>query len=74
MAIYAMSDIHGMYGPLMRRIKQLDLDTFKSGKNTLIMLGDYINVGNNSFKVLKTLFDLQKEIQSGYQKSCDFKN
>ena len=62
MAIYAMSDIHGMYGPLMRRIKQLDLDTFKSGKNTLIMLGDYINVGNNSFKVLKTLFDLQKEI------------
>ena len=26
------------------------------------MLGDYIDVGNNSFKVLKTLFDLQKEI------------
>ena len=62
MAIYAMSDIHGMYGPLMRRIKQLDLNTFKSGKNTLIMLGDYIDVGKNSFKVLKTLFDLQKEI------------
>lgn len=25
MAIYAMSDIHGMYGPLMRRIKKLDI-------------------------------------------------
>ena len=43
MAIYAMSDIHGMYGPLMRRIKKLDIDTFKSGKNTLIMLGDFKN-------------------------------
>ncbi|MGN0471682.1 MAG: metallophosphoesterase [Lachnospiraceae bacterium] len=62
MAIYAMSDIHGMYGSLMRRIMQLDMDSIKSGENMLIMLGDYIDVGNHSFKVLKTLFDMQKEV------------
>ena len=62
MAIYAMSDIHGMYGPLMRRIKQLDMESIKSGKDKLILLGDYIDVGNNSFKVLKTIYNLQQEI------------
>lgn len=62
MAIYAMSDIHGMYGSLMRRIMQLDMESIKSGENMLIMLGDYIDVGNHSFKVLKTLFDMQKEV------------
>lgn len=55
MAIYAMSDIHGMYGPFMRRIKQLNnLETVKLGIDKLILLGDYMDVGNNSFKVLKT--------------------
>ena len=62
MAIYAMSDIHGMYGPFMRRIKQLDnLNGIKSGKDKLILLGDYIDVGNNSFKVLTTIYELQQE-------------
>ena len=59
MAIYAMSDIHGMYGPFMRRIKQLNnLETVKLGIDKLILLGDYIDVGNNSFKVLKTIYEL----------------
>lgn len=63
MAIYAMSDIHGMYGSFMRRIKQLNnLESVKSGKDKLILLGDYIDVGNNSFKVLKTIYELQHEV------------
>lgn len=63
MAIYAMSDIHGMYGSFMRRIKQLNnLESVKSGKDKLILLGDYIDVGNNSFKVLKTIYELQQEV------------
>lgn len=62
MAIYAMSDIHGMYGPFMRRIKQLNnLGTVKNGLDKLILLGDYIDVGQNSFKVLQTIYELQQE-------------
>ena len=60
--IYAMSDIHGMYGPFMRRIRQLNnLETVKLGEDKFILLGDYIDVGNNSFKVLQTIHDLQIE-------------
>lgn len=63
MAIYAMSDIHGMYEPFIRRIKQLNnLESVKAGKDKLILLGDYIDIGNNSFKVLKTIYELQKEV------------
>ncbi len=63
MAIYVMSDIHGMYGPFMRRIKQLDdLKNVKAGKDKLILLGDYIDVGNNSYKVLRTIYELQSEV------------
>ena len=37
MAIYAMSDIHGMYGSFLRRIKQLNnLESIKTGEDTLI--------------------------------------
>lgn len=63
MAIYAMSDIHGMYEPFMRRITQLNnLESVKAGKDKLVLLGDYIDVGKNSYKVLKTIHDLQAEI------------
>ena len=58
-----MSDIHGMYEPFIRRIKQLNnLESVKAGKDKLILLGDYIDIGNNSFKVLKTIYELQKEV------------
>ena len=41
MAIYAMSDIHGMYEPFIRRIKQLNnLESVKASKDKLILLGD----------------------------------
>lgn len=63
MSIYVMSDIHGMYKSFMRRINQLDnLEHVKNGDDKLILLGDYIDVGANSYKVLKTIYDLQKEI------------
>lgn len=63
MAIYVMSDIHGCYGSFMRRINQLNnLESFKAGKDKLILLGDYIDVGMNSFKVLKTIYELQQEV------------
>lgn len=63
MAIYTMSDIHGMYGPFMRRIKQLDnLSSIKAGKDKLILLGDYIDIGNNSYKVLKAIYELQMDV------------
>ena len=63
MAIYAMSDIHGMYGPFMRRIKQLNnLGSFKTGEDTMVLLGDYVDVGLNSFKVVRTIYELQKDI------------
>lgn len=63
MSIYAMSDIHGLYGSFIRRVKQLNnLKTVKDGKDKLILLGDYIDGGNNSFKVIKTIYDLQMEV------------
>ncbi len=63
MATYVMSDIHGMYGPFMRRIKQLDnLKSVKSGEDKLILLGDYVDVGMNSYKVLQTIYDLKQEV------------
>lgn len=65
MAIYAMSDIHGCYGSFMRRIKQLNnLKSVKAGKDKLILLGDYIDGGNNSFKVLRTIYELQQEVSA----------
>ncbi len=63
MAIYAMSDIHGMYEPFIRRIKQLNnLESVRAGKDKLILLGDYIDVGKDSFKILKTIYELQKDV------------
>ena len=63
MAIYAMSDIHGMYGSFMRRIKQLDnLESVKAGKDTLVLLGDYVDLGLNCFKVVRTIYELQRDI------------
>lgn len=63
MAVYAMSDIHGMYGSFMRRIRQLNnLESIKSGEDRLVLLGDYVDVGLNSFKVVKTIYELQRDV------------
>ncbi|MCR5734229.1 MAG: metallophosphoesterase [Lachnospiraceae bacterium] len=60
--IYAMSDIHGMIRSLRERLSQLNVDEIRNGDARLLFLGDYIDRGYNSFKVLDTLFHLQKDL------------
>ncbi len=50
-----MSDIHGMIGPLRQRLEQFDMDELRSGRAKLVFLGDYIDWGINSLKVLETI-------------------
>ncbi len=58
--IYCMSDIHGSYREFQRRLEQLgDLQTVINGEDVLILLGDYIDGGPESGKVLRLIFDLQ---------------
>lgn len=65
MKIYAMSDIHGMLRPFRDRLEQLNMDEIRSGKAKLILLGDYIDRGYNSMKVLDTIYSLQKDLGEG---------
>ncbi len=60
--IYAMSDIHGMLGPLRLRLSQLNMDEIRRGDAKLLFLGDYIDRGRNSFKVLETIRNLQQDV------------
>ena len=60
--IYAMSDIHGMIGPLRQRLEQLDMDELRSGRAKLVFLGDYIDWGINSLKVLETIYGLCEDL------------
>ena len=62
MKYYMISDIHGNDYALNKFIKLLNKSNIKIGKDTKVFfLGDYIDRGNNSFKVLKTIYDFQKE-------------
>ena len=60
--IYAMSDIHGMIGPFRQRLEQLNMDELRTGDSRLILLGDYIDWGSNSLKVLETIYALQQDL------------
>lgn len=55
--IYAMSDIHGCYKEFLKALELIDL----SGNNKLILLGDYIHGGKDSYKVLEKIIELQKK-------------
>ena len=55
--IYAMSDIHGCIDALEDRLKQVDV----SGDNNIVFLGDYIDYGPQSCRVLERIFSLQQE-------------
>ncbi len=46
--LYAMSDLHGMLGPLQQRLEQLNINEIRSGRAKLLLLGDYIDRGMNS--------------------------
>lgn len=58
--IFAMSDIHGQYELLARRVEQLR-PFLTEGGNQLILLGDYIDRGNRSYECLKLVYDLEQE-------------
>lgn len=58
--IYAISDIHGYNEKLQRWITQLGNEkTFCAGNNKLVLLGDYIDRGPESFKTLELIRKLQ---------------
>ena len=54
--IYAMSDLHGFVGIFLENLKRIDL----SGKNRLVLLGDYIDYGPESGRTLRLVFETQK--------------
>ena len=58
--IYAMSDIHGQYELMEKRIEQLK-PLLSDGSTKLILLGDYIDRGNKSYECLKLAYDLEQE-------------
>ena len=59
--IYCMSDIHGFYEEFARRLHQLDdLRTVMNGEDTLILLGDYIDGGPESGRVLRKIYEIQQ--------------
>lgn len=63
--IFAISDIHDHYHQLHRRMAQLEhIESFSSRKDTLILLGDYINRGKHSCWVLEFIQNLSCRSQS----------
>ena len=57
MKIFAMSDIHGCLQEFEAALELVDL----SGDNKLILLGDYIHSGADSYGVLKKIIKLQQK-------------
>lgn len=57
MKIYAMSDIHGCLQEFEVALELVDF----SGDNKLILLGDYIHSGADSYGVLKKIIKLQQK-------------
>lgn len=58
--IYAMSDIHGCLEAFEAALKLVDL----SGDNKLLLLGDYINGGEDNYGVLDRIIGLQRKYGS----------
>ena len=55
--IYAISDIHGYLNEFMDALNKIDLSDKHS---RLILLGDYIDNGPQSFEVLSKIIELEK--------------
>lgn len=54
--IYAISDIHGYYWEIYRWFDQMgNLAPFENEENKLVLLGDYIDYGPDSFKTLRLI-------------------
>lgn len=58
MALYAIGDIHGSYIALKTLLQKLSA---KSKEHTYIFLGDYVNKGDDSNKVLSYLIKFSKK-------------
>ena len=56
--IYAIGDIHGCYDRLCRLMDRIDICW---SRDTLVLLGDYIDRGPRSFEVLEYLITLKKK-------------
>jgi len=62
--IYAISDIHGCYKALENALDSNDIIKKISEGSKLIFLGDYIDRGPDSYRVLERIWCLQKEFGS----------
>lgn len=58
MNYYIMSDIHGCYDAFMNALSNWD-----KNKEHLVLMGDYIDRGPDSFKVIRTLMDLKEKYE-----------
>lgn len=58
-SIYSISDIHGCYEAMIETLSLVDLDSNKNNK--LILLGDYVDRGENSYKVLYHIKKLEEK-------------
>ncbi len=58
--IYAISDIHGCLDAFEKRLEQINPELQKEG-NRLVLLGDYIDRGPDSYRVLNRVHSLQKQ-------------
>ena len=56
--IYVMSDIHGCYDELLQMLKQIEF----SNNDRLIVAGDYIDRGNQSYEMLKWIESASENI------------
>lgn len=57
MSKFVIGDIHGSYNQLRALLQKINPDL---KKDTLIFLGDYIDRGYSSYRVIKLLMDLQQ--------------
>lgn len=58
--IYAISDIHAHKKQLEKWIEAIGVNELESGKHKLILLGDYIDRGPDSYGTLQMIYDYQK--------------
>lgn len=58
--IFAISDIHGHYDLLEKRVGQIK-PFLKEENNKLIFLGDYIDRGDKSYQCLQFIYNLEKK-------------
>lgn len=59
--VYAISDIHGFSSVLQDWVNRIGMDSLIAGTNKLILLGDYIDRGPNSYAALKLAYDLYQK-------------